>query len=351
MANPEHVEILKQGVNTWNHWRRVSPDIIPDLTNAALSDLELICADLVNANLSGASLGRAWLISAKLRNANLSKAYLDYADLTGAFLTNVNLSGASMRHAILREARLINANFSGAVLIGTNLHKADIRGADFRGAKVGWFSFGGNDLGFVKGLNDIEFKGPVSVDIESIYRSGENIPTDFLRRAGVPDNFITYLPSLRGRAINFNSCFISYSNEDLAFASRLYGDLSDEGVQCWFAPQDLKIGARIRNTIDESIHLHDKLLLVLSRNSIRSRWVEAEVEAALAREREQDYQVLFPIRLDDLIMNLHTGWPALIKNTRHIGDFNGWDNSETYRESFHRLLRDLRKEELPLRNI
>jgi len=33
MANPEHVEILKQGVEAWNHWRSEHPDVIPELAN------------------------------------------------------------------------------------------------------------------------------------------------------------------------------------------------------------------------------------------------------------------------------------------------------------------------------
>jgi len=49
-----------------------------------------------------------------------------------------------------------------------------------------------------------------------------------------------------------------------AFANRLYTDLQNEGDRCWFAPQDLKIGDKIRDLIDESIKLRDKLLLILS---------------------------------------------------------------------------------------
>jgi hypothetical protein len=37
MANPEHLEILKQGVEAWNTWRRANPSIEPDLTRASLS--------------------------------------------------------------------------------------------------------------------------------------------------------------------------------------------------------------------------------------------------------------------------------------------------------------------------
>jgi hypothetical protein len=32
MANPEHVEILKQGVEVWNKWRKENKAIVPDLS-------------------------------------------------------------------------------------------------------------------------------------------------------------------------------------------------------------------------------------------------------------------------------------------------------------------------------
>jgi hypothetical protein len=45
----------------------------------------------------------------------------------------------------------------------------------------------------------------------------------------------------------------------------------------------MKIGDRIRTKIDEVIRLHEKLLLVLSANSIDSDWVEKEVETAFGK--------------------------------------------------------------------
>jgi hypothetical protein len=48
-----------------------------------------------------------------------------------------------------------------------------------------------------------------------------------------------------------------------------------------------------------------------------------------------------PIRLDDAVMEIKTGWPADIKNTRNIGDFRRWKNHDAYHKSFAPLLRDL----------
>ena len=39
MVNAEHVEILKQGVEVWDRWRRENPGTQPDLCNANLSGL------------------------------------------------------------------------------------------------------------------------------------------------------------------------------------------------------------------------------------------------------------------------------------------------------------------------
>ena len=50
---------------------------------------------------------------------------------------------------------------------------------------------------------------------------------------------------------------------------------------------------------------------------------------------------LFPVCIDNTVMTLETGWPALIRNTRNIGDFQGWEIHNVYQKAFDRLLRDL----------
>lgn len=174
--------------------------------------------------------------------------------------------------------------------------------------------------------------------------SNGNIPLALLRGCGISDTLISYIPSLINDPMQFYTCFISYSSKNQPFADRLYADLQNKGVRCWLASEDLKIGEKIRIGIDESIRFHDKLLLVLSKQSVTSDWVEQEVETALDRERKEKRTVLFPIRLDDTVMKIDTGWPALIKNTRNIGDFRRWRNPEAYQKAFDRLLRDLKTE-------
>jgi hypothetical protein len=194
----------------------------------------------------------------------------------------------------------------------------------------------------VKGLDSVKHLGPSVVGIDTIYRSKGKIPESFLRGAGVPENFITYMHSLTGTAFEFYSCFISYSSRDEQLAERLHADLQAKAVRVWYAPEDLKIGDKFRARIDESIRIHDKLLLVLSENSISSAWVEKEVETAFERERKENRTVLFPIRLDDAVMNTSEAWAADIRRTRHIGDFTKWELHSEYTKAFNRLLRDLK---------
>ncbi len=116
MANQEHLDILKQGVDTWNKWKREHLEIRPDLREANLSGADLTEAILIEADLSRANLS----------NADLSRANLDGANLTEAILIEADLSRANLSYADLREADLSYADLSGATLVETNLSGATL---------------------------------------------------------------------------------------------------------------------------------------------------------------------------------------------------------------------------------
>jgi hypothetical protein len=139
----------------------------------------------------------------------------------------------------------------------------------------------------------------------------------------------------------FYSCFLSYSTKDQDFAQHLATDLETIGVRCWFAPKDLKMGDKFRSSFDEAIDVHDKLLILLSENSLNSIWVEKEVETAYEKERQKCTTVLLPICLDNAVMETNQSWAADIRRTRHIGDFRNWRNPDSYKKSFDRLLEGL----------
>ncbi len=350
MANSAHLAKLYEGVDVWNAWRKQNPDIRPDLSGADLKEVDLSGADLRMANLSFANLSFA-----NLREVNFNRAYFGWADLREADLDEANLTEANFVEANLVRANLVRANLVRADLRGVNLRGADLRGADLPAVNLGCADLVGADLTDVrllgtifaninlinvKGLESCVHEGPSIIDYRTLAHSGK-LPLSFLRGCGLPDTFIDYLPSLLNQPIQHYSCFISYSTKDEALAKRLHADLQDKGIRCWFAPEDIKIGDKIRTRIDEAIRIHDKLLLVLSQDSVASAWVENEVETALDKEIERKELVLFPIRLDDAVMESKTGWAADIRRSRHIGNFSNWKNHDDYQRGLERLLRDL----------
>ena len=136
MAEPDHLALLRQGVDVWNAWREKEPLVRPDLIGANLSDANLSVANLsrVNlrdANLSAANLNRANLFEADLLKANLSDANLNAANLNGA-----NVSVANLSRADLSGATLVMAHFTVANLSGANLNRAMLRRTDFSAAKL-----------------------------------------------------------------------------------------------------------------------------------------------------------------------------------------------------------------------
>ncbi len=322
MANKEHLAILKQGVEVWNKWRKENIGIIPDLSGANLRNAILREADLHKANLSRADFTEACLVETNLSHADLSEANLNRTDLSVAILTEANLTKA--------------------FLVETNLHATDLRAANLSEAEIAFAIFSDVDLSEAKKLETCRHFASSTIGIDTVYRSQGKISHIFLNGAGVPENFIEFMKSLIGKGFEFYSCFISYASKDQEFAERIYADLQARGVRCWFAPEDLKIGDKFRVRIDESIRIHDKLLLVLSKNSIGSSWVDKEVETAFEQERDRQATVLFPIRLDNAVMDSKLGWAADIKRARNIGDFTNWADNGSYQKAFDRLLRDLK---------
>jgi len=104
----------------------------------------------------------------------------------------------------------------------------------------------------------------------------------------------------------------------------------------------MPIGAKIIDAIDEA--MRHKVLLILFEGAIASDWVEGEVTRALDEERTRKQVVLFPVRLDDAVLQTSEGWARLLRGQRNIGDFTRWKKHDKYQKGFDRLMRDLRVE-------
>jgi uncharacterized protein YjbI with pentapeptide repeats len=388
----EHLELLKQGTAAWNRWKAGHPLIRANLSGADLSGLtlreaylnaaifsaanldeaDLSRAVLTDAHLNATFLRGAKLAGALLRDASLFQANLRGADLSGADLRSANLAQAelsranlgradlrraNLRGADLRGASLVEANLGGADLGGASLAAASLRGAtlsaadlagaelsgvDLEDATVGWTRFGDADLSVVAGLDTVVHLGPSTIGIDTVYRSQGKIPEAFLRGAGVPAIFLTYMASLVGQPFEFFACFIGCSAQDRRFCDRLHADLQAKRIRTWLLPDDEAPGAAALQEVDRGIKIYDKLVVVCSASSLRSEAVLRELERALDRE-EAGREVLFPVLLDDYLTD---GWRHARRADvlrRVVGDFRGWERSaDTYDAALEGLLEALK---------
>jgi len=336
MANPKHVAIVEKGREAIAAWR----------AQHLTEHLDLSGDDLAGADLS-------WV---DLRGADLRRADLGWLDLSGAELQGADLSWSNVTGANLRAADLRGADLSEADLTGADLSGADLSGANFAKAIAGSTVFGDVDLSEAKNLETIVHDSPSTVGVPTLFRSKGKIPDAFLRGCGVPDVLIQYLPSLIGQMqpIQFYSCFISYSGKDDAFARRLHSRLEAEKLRVWFAPEDMRGGKKSKDQIDEAIRIYDRLLLVLSRESMKSNWVRHEIKRARQKERETKRDVLFPISLvphseikEWECFDSDTG-EDLAEKVRefHIPtNFSKWRTEDEFEKAFADLMRDLRRED------
>ena len=152
----------------------------------------------------------------------------------------------------------------------------------------------------------------------------------------------------------FHSCFISHSSKDKEFVEKLNRSLRVAGVRVWYAPEDLLPGQKLHDQIKKAINSFDKLLLVLSPNSMGSNWVTTEIRDARDREREENRQVLFPISIVPMenirnweCFDADSGRDLAVELREYfIPDLFDWQNEDKYWPEFNRLLKGLRVDEV-----
>jgi hypothetical protein len=324
VANEEQVKRLLSGVEGWNKWVKENQNTEIDLSDASLRGARLKGADLFDADLNRA-----------------------------------NLSGVELGGADLREAYLWRADFTEALLIGTQ----------FAGASFWNTNLANLDLSQAKGLEEADHQAPSTVGTNTLQRSRGKIPEKFLKGCGLSDweiesaklyreglsakevdDILYRVHDLRvHQAIQYYSVFISYSTKDQAFAKRLYDDLQNNGVRCWFAPEDMQGGKKIHEQIDAAIWTQERLLLILSESSMNSEWVKTEIAKARKKEVAEKRRVLFPIGLVPFqkikeweCFDADVGKDSAREIREYfIPDFSQWEEEKVYRPAFGKLLGDL----------
>ena len=367
MANDDHVRIVKEGAGAIAKWHQEHPDERLDLREADLigSDLrkaDLSGAKLTGADLTGADLSKAILLDAELGDL-LGRAIHHppgfnpmirrdrFRAFSGANLSSANLNGAFLSHTRLCGAILDRAKLRRAILQYTDLSRAKLGNADFEEAAFLHTYLCDVDLSLANNLELATHGGPSTIGVDTLYRSQGKIPDVFLRGCGVPENLITYLPSLTNQAIEFFSCFISYSHADKSFARRLHDALQGRGIRCWLDEHQILPGDDIYAHVDRGIRLWDKVLLCASEHSLNSPWVDREVDTAIEKEmrirkdRGKQALAIVPLNLDGSLFEWNGSHAATLRK-RLAPDFTGWESdNDKFEQQFENVVKALRADD------
>ncbi len=70
-------------------------------------------------------------------------------------------------------------------------------------------------------------------------------------------------------------------------------------IEVWFDEVNLRIGESFCDIISKGIIYVDFVIIILSKNSVKSRWIKYELGLALTKEINQIRVVVLPIVIDD----------------------------------------------------
>lgn len=361
MANQEQLEVLKQGAEVWNKWRKENPEVEIDLSTASLHGVDLSKVNLRKANLYEIDLRGAILTKTDLNGADLRGADFRSAILTGVDFIRANLRGADLSKVHLHEANLHEADLSRAILRNADLSGVLLHGVDLHEAFLGYTIFSRVYLSKTNGLETIIHEAPSTIGTDSIQLSNGEIPGVFLRGCGLSDWEIEsaklYKPSLSNQEINniiykifdfranqsiqISPLFISYSHDDSPFVDKFETYLIENGIRFW---RDIHHAAsgRLEKQIDHAMRHNPTVLLVLSENSTNSDWVEHEARLARELEKEIGRDVLCPIALDDSWKT--SNWPKrLMEQIKeyNILDFSNWEDDKAFEQVFNKMISGL----------
>lgn len=176
MANEEHVNILRQGANTWNSWRVANPHIRPELSqvdfereitsspdpydlpdlsgfdfsggnlsgivwrnsivdHCNFDDCEINYADLCFSNFLQCTFRRTSMRVTKIGSSSFEQCVFDNADLAYCSAEETSFKGSIISGCSLNHVQLVKADLSDVVLCNTSVYGISAWDLELGGAK------------------------------------------------------------------------------------------------------------------------------------------------------------------------------------------------------------------------
>lgn len=139
---------------------------------------------------------------------------------------------------------------------------------------------------------------------------------------------------------NMKTVFVSYSSEDRKLVNTIVKMMKEEGIAYWKAPEMIPAGSSYAREIPRAIKECEVFLLVLSRTSQRSIWVEKEIDSAISHRK-----TIIPFQIDDIPLN--DTFRFYLNNVQMISyALDGAEAMEELKDHLNQLVKPASQEEV-----
>lgn len=120
--------------------------------------------------------------------------------------------------------------------------------------------------------------------------------------------------------------FVSYSAQDKPVADHIVDGLRALRLPFWYAPVEIGPGDSIVQQVSGALARHDTVLILLSPNSVKSKWVQQELNSALMAKLRGEKVRIVPLLIAQCQI------PEVLKDVRYI------DLASDFHDGFMELL-------------
>lgn len=123
--------------------------------------------------------------------------------------------------------------------------------------------------------------------------------------------------------------FVCYSHNQKEFAEKLANDLVENRILVWWDEWEIKVGESLRRKVENGMKNSSYLAVIFSRDSIKSAWVNEELDAAFVKQLEERRVFVLPIIYENVDI------PPLFKGKKYA------DFRKSYSEGLKTLLNSI----------
>jgi TIR domain/SIR2-like domain len=125
--------------------------------------------------------------------------------------------------------------------------------------------------------------------------------------------------------------FISHSSKNTDFFNKIRVNLKEVGINVWVFTEEIHAGDDMTQEVKKALSEIDYYIIVLSKASVNSEWVNFELSSTLVNEASRQENLIIPILIEECEI------PSSLRNRLYI------DFRTNYEGAFAQLLKSLRK--------